>query len=74
MSERPNRHQRRASQSVFASLDDISVPISDNATANKPVAAVPSSNQAPVRSPVPPVTAAETSEIVAKDGEKPQKC
>ncbi|KAK8713835.1 hypothetical protein V6N13_149042 [Hibiscus sabdariffa] len=71
MSERPNRHQRRASQSVFVSLDDISAPITDNATANKPVE--PTSNQEPVRSPVPPVTAAETSEIVAKDGEKQQK-
>ncbi|GMI69786.1 hypothetical protein HRI_000647900 [Hibiscus trionum] len=71
MSERPYRHQRRASQSVFLSLDDISAPISDNAAMpNKPV---PPSSQAPPPQPVPPVTAAETSGIVAKDGEKPQK-
>ncbi|TYI33150.1 hypothetical protein ES332_A04G112300v1 [Gossypium tomentosum] len=72
MSERPNRHQRRASQSVFMSFDDITAPISDNATANKPVPSNEAPPPQPVRSPVPAVAAVETSDIVAKDGEKPE--
>ncbi|EOY07593.1 Uncharacterized protein TCM_021985 [Theobroma cacao] len=81
MSQRPNRHQRKPSQSVFVSFEDLSAPLSDNATDNKLPA--PPTNQAPPSLPVraralppPPPTAApapaETKENVAKDDNEPK--
>ncbi|KAJ4704705.1 hypothetical protein OWV82_021577 [Melia azedarach] len=35
MSERPRRHQRRPSQSVFINFDDLSAPVSDNVGVDK---------------------------------------
>ncbi|XVF76603.1 hypothetical protein PTKIN_Ptkin13bG0279000 [Pterospermum kingtungense] len=77
MSQRPNRHQRKPSQSVFASLEDLSLPV-DNARDNYKHA--PSSNvQAPpsqtIFASAPPAAAsapAKTSDHVAKDGEEPK--
>ncbi|XWS59783.1 hypothetical protein CRYUN_Cryun08bG0151100 [Craigia yunnanensis] len=80
MSQRPNRHQRKPSQSFFVSFNDLSDPIShnnNNAAADNYKAA-PSNRASPsqlVRAPIPPATVmaqAEISEKVAKDGEKPK--
>ncbi|XVF08054.1 hypothetical protein REPUB_Repub06bG0192500 [Reevesia pubescens] len=75
MSQRPNRHQRKPSQSVFVSFDDISAPISDNVTDNKPAPTNVSPHSQPVHAPTPPLSAlapGEITENVAKDGEKPK--
>lgn len=82
MSQRPNRHQRKPSQSVFVSFDDLSDPIlsDDIFAANNNYKPASPSNQAspsqPVLSSTPPTAAAlapaETCDKVARDGEKPK--
>lgn len=77
MSQRPNRHQRKPSQSVFVSFEDLPLP-EDNATDNKlapsnKVQAPP--NSQPIVVPTPPAAASppsKTSGNVAKDGEEPK--
>ncbi|XVE76336.1 hypothetical protein DITRI_Ditri12bG0163900 [Diplodiscus trichospermus] len=76
MSQRPSRHQRKPSQSVFVSFEDLSAPVSDNAAGNKPAPAnlQPPPSQ-PIRAPAPPSATsapAATSDYVAKDGERPK--
>ncbi|XWS67026.1 hypothetical protein CRYUN_Cryun05aG0251000 [Craigia yunnanensis] len=73
MSQRPHRHQRKPSQSLFVSFKDLSAPIPDNVTDNKPA---PSNVQAPPSQPIcapTPVASAsaETSKNVDKDSKKP---
>ncbi|KAK8553249.1 hypothetical protein V6N13_024316 [Hibiscus sabdariffa] len=75
MSQRPNHHQRKASQIVFGSFDEIMIPISDNVTEKMPAPF----NQAPppkrIRLPT-PTPAAPTptgpSASAAKDNRKPK--
>ncbi|KAK8493292.1 hypothetical protein V6N13_024730 [Hibiscus sabdariffa] len=73
MSQRTNLHQRKASQIIFGSFDDIMIPISDNVTVKMPA----TFNQAPppklVRVPTPPPAAPTPTgplTSVAKDNEK----
>ncbi|XVF55319.1 hypothetical protein PTKIN_Ptkin06aG0027700 [Pterospermum kingtungense] len=71
MSQRPIRHRRKPSQSVFVSFEDLSDPISDD----KPTPSNQASPSQPFRASTPPAAAlapAETCDKVAMDGEKPK--
>ena len=75
MSQKVGRHQRKASQCVFMSFDDLSVPPSDNA-ADKAVLPLPPNQAKPpqqIGAPLPSTQApaSASAESLPKDDKKP---
>nr|POE80287.1 hypothetical protein CFP56_14053 [Quercus suber] len=76
MSQKVGRHQRKPSQSVFISLEDLSAPSSDNAAADKAVPPPPPHQALPPQQTLapPPSTPAPPSastESLPKNDTKP---
>jgi hypothetical protein len=77
MSQKVGRHQRKASQCVFMSFDDLSAPPSDNA-ADKAVLPSPPNQAKPpheIGAPLPstqaPASVSASAESLSKDDKKP---